>query len=235
MADGTASLAQIRPSTGPWFETAHNVVEFANNDGSYDESAKLLGDHAQAASSAYAALSAAPHDELAMLTYTLARDGQGRGPEAMWMAWRTVTQHPNVALPQRLYARVPQKTHRYRDALIEVDEALRLSPANVDMLVLRGTILHDLGHIVESSAAYERALALDPGNAEAQNNLAVNRLRGKKFGHALRGFLGAAGRPDTREPGPAQYRCGSRDDPAPRHRPGGGGGHTFRIRRFAAR
>ncbi|PJE02089.1 AAA family ATPase [Mycobacterium sp.] len=42
MADVTASLAQIRPSAGPWFETARNVVEFANNDGSYDELAKYL-------------------------------------------------------------------------------------------------------------------------------------------------------------------------------------------------
>lgn len=42
MADITASLAQVRPSTGPWFEAARNVVEFANNDGSYDELAKYL-------------------------------------------------------------------------------------------------------------------------------------------------------------------------------------------------
>ncbi|MBX9640945.1 MAG: ATP-binding protein, partial [Mycobacteriaceae bacterium] len=42
MADVTAALGQIRPSTGPWFETARNVVEFANNDGSYDELAKYL-------------------------------------------------------------------------------------------------------------------------------------------------------------------------------------------------
>jgi len=33
MADVNAAAAQIRPSTGPWFETARNVVEFANNDG----------------------------------------------------------------------------------------------------------------------------------------------------------------------------------------------------------
>lgn len=42
MADVDAALAQIRPSTGPWFETARNVVEFANNDGSYDELAKYM-------------------------------------------------------------------------------------------------------------------------------------------------------------------------------------------------
>jgi SpoVK/Ycf46/Vps4 family AAA+-type ATPase len=42
MADVNAATAQIRPSTGPWFETARNVVEFANNDGTYDELAKYL-------------------------------------------------------------------------------------------------------------------------------------------------------------------------------------------------
>lgn len=42
MADIDNALAQIRPSTGPWFETARNVVEFANSDGTYDELAKYL-------------------------------------------------------------------------------------------------------------------------------------------------------------------------------------------------
>jgi SpoVK/Ycf46/Vps4 family AAA+-type ATPase len=42
MADVNAAAAEIRPSTGPWFETARNVVEFANNDGTYDELAKYL-------------------------------------------------------------------------------------------------------------------------------------------------------------------------------------------------
>ncbi|EPQ73157.1 Cell division protein [Mycobacterium marinum MB2] len=42
MADIDAAAAQIRPSTGPWFETARNVVEFANNDGTYDDLAKYL-------------------------------------------------------------------------------------------------------------------------------------------------------------------------------------------------
>ncbi|MFE3322484.1 ATP-binding protein [Nocardia sp. NPDC059195] len=42
MADVRAALAQIRPSTGAWFESARNVVEFANGDGSYDELALYL-------------------------------------------------------------------------------------------------------------------------------------------------------------------------------------------------
>lgn len=32
-----SALAQIKPSTGAWFESARNVIEFANGDGSYDE------------------------------------------------------------------------------------------------------------------------------------------------------------------------------------------------------
>ncbi|OBJ78873.1 26S protease regulatory subunit, partial [Mycobacterium sp. 1245852.3] len=42
MADIDTAIAQIRPSTGPWFETARNVVEFANGDGTYDELAKYM-------------------------------------------------------------------------------------------------------------------------------------------------------------------------------------------------
>ena len=159
----------------------------------YARAEYLLGNHQQAALSAYAALSAAPHDELAMRIYALALDGQGRGSEALWMSWRTVTQHPNEVLSHRLYARVLQSARRYPDALIEVEEALRLGPNEVDTMVLRGSILHDLGRIPESSEAYEQALSLDPDNAEALNNLAVNRLRAGKFRPTLQGFLGAAG------------------------------------------
>lgn len=37
MADLKAAAAEVRPSTSPWFESARNVVEFANSDGTYDE------------------------------------------------------------------------------------------------------------------------------------------------------------------------------------------------------
>ncbi|MEU1425980.1 ATP-binding protein [Nocardia sp. NPDC005746] len=42
MDDIAAALTQTRPSTGAWFESARNVVEFANNDGSYDELAAYM-------------------------------------------------------------------------------------------------------------------------------------------------------------------------------------------------
>ncbi|MFB7878950.1 ATP-binding protein [Nocardia sp. NPDC056064] len=42
MTDLDATLAQVRPSTGAWFESARNVVEFANGDGSYDDLSRYL-------------------------------------------------------------------------------------------------------------------------------------------------------------------------------------------------
>jgi SpoVK/Ycf46/Vps4 family AAA+-type ATPase len=42
MADIDTALAEVRPSAGPWFDMARNVVEFANRDGSYDELAKYM-------------------------------------------------------------------------------------------------------------------------------------------------------------------------------------------------
>ena len=37
MDDLRAALREVRPSAGPWFESARNVVQFANVDGTYDE------------------------------------------------------------------------------------------------------------------------------------------------------------------------------------------------------
>jgi SpoVK/Ycf46/Vps4 family AAA+-type ATPase len=42
MRDIDAALVHIKPSTGPWFEVARNVVEFGNRDGTYDDLSKYL-------------------------------------------------------------------------------------------------------------------------------------------------------------------------------------------------
>jgi SpoVK/Ycf46/Vps4 family AAA+-type ATPase len=42
MADVEAAVAEVRPSIGPWMETARNVALFANQSGEYDELAKYL-------------------------------------------------------------------------------------------------------------------------------------------------------------------------------------------------
>ncbi len=37
MEDLEAALKEVHPSTGPWFDSARNVVQFANEDGTYNE------------------------------------------------------------------------------------------------------------------------------------------------------------------------------------------------------
>ncbi|WP_287041678.1 tetratricopeptide repeat protein [Mycobacterium sp.] len=157
----------------------------------YAQAELMLGNHAQAAASAYAALSAAPHNEHAMRIYALALDGQGQGQEALRMARRTVTEHPNEPLAYRLLALVLKKARHCEEALVAVDEALRLAPADVDGLILRGSILYDLDLVRQSNAAYRQALSLDPDNAEATHNLAVNRLSSGRLTRSMRGLLGA--------------------------------------------
>lgn len=43
--DAEAAIREVRPSIGPWFETARNVALFANDDGQYDELAAYLRKH----------------------------------------------------------------------------------------------------------------------------------------------------------------------------------------------
>jgi SpoVK/Ycf46/Vps4 family AAA+-type ATPase len=45
MADFESALGEIRPSIGPWLDTARNVALFANSNGEYDELAKYLRKH----------------------------------------------------------------------------------------------------------------------------------------------------------------------------------------------
>ena len=42
MQDFLRALAQIRPSAGPWFVTARNIVEYGNLDGQYDDLAEYM-------------------------------------------------------------------------------------------------------------------------------------------------------------------------------------------------
>ena len=42
MADFDTALREVRPSIGPWLETARNVAVYGNATGEYDELAAFL-------------------------------------------------------------------------------------------------------------------------------------------------------------------------------------------------
>ena len=197
-ADEAGRLAEAYIETGNYQrarEVLGRLLSQNPNDPSlltqYARAEYMLENYPSAARSAYAGLCADPLNESAMRIYALSLDGLGRDYEARWMAWRGVLAHPNEPLQHRLYARLLHSSRQHASALQAVDVALRLDPMSIEALTLRGSILHDLGRIDESDASYRQVLTLSPGDAEALNNLAVNRLQRFRFGKALRGFLGA--------------------------------------------
>ena len=42
MQDFKKALKQVRPSGGPWFAPARNIVAYGNRDGQYDELAAYM-------------------------------------------------------------------------------------------------------------------------------------------------------------------------------------------------
>src|ERR1700752_2681593 len=77
-------------------------------------------DFQNAAASAYAALARQPSNELTMRVYALALDGLGRRREAVWMAWRNVSDNPNAYVAHYAYARLLSNAGRSSEALVVV-------------------------------------------------------------------------------------------------------------------
>lgn len=150
-------------------------------------------DYAAAASAAWAVLNVESTNEHAMRLYTLALHGQGRGTDALTMAWRLVTEHPRSALAQYTYASLLHESHMDQQASAVVDEALRLDPTNPDAVVLRGDIFRTTWGAKAAEQQYVEALRIAPDHAVAHHNLAVSRLRWGTLAQAVRGLLVADG------------------------------------------
>jgi tetratricopeptide (TPR) repeat protein len=149
-------------------------------------------DISAAAVSSNAALQVEPDNEFAMRVYTRVLELQGRGPEALWMAWRTATTHPHSDVAHQAYARLLDQAGRYAEAITAVNEALRLSPYDVDALLLRGDAFAALGQLNAAEADYGQARQLNPQHPGAVYGLARTDLARRRRLNAIRGFLAAA-------------------------------------------
>lgn len=109
--------------------------------------------------------------------------------EALAMAWRTASEHPQSAPAQYSYAGLLRDSGQYPQALAVVNEALRLDPVNPDALVLRGDIYRSTWGASAAEAQYLEALRVAPNHALATHNLAVSRLRWGTLTQAVRGLL----------------------------------------------
>ncbi|ULN49394.1 tetratricopeptide repeat protein [Mycolicibacterium goodii] len=150
-----------------------------------------LDDYQGAAWAAHSALAKAPHSEHAKRVYAFALSGQGRSADALQVAWKSVTEHPDVHLAHYAYANLLLSAGQPQQALTAINEALRLNPAAPDTWVLRGDIYRALNWLGPAEADYREALRLQPDNAAALNNLAVNLLQRGNARSAIDGFVGA--------------------------------------------
>ena len=84
---------------------------------------------------------------------------------------------PAVRNPEQMRYRMSELYYRKGDvknAIAQLEEALRIAPENVEILLVLGSLKELDGRAAEARQHYRRALAAEPDNAVALNNLAFN-------------------------------------------------------------
>lgn len=119
--------------------------------------------------------------------------GLDRVDEAIAAARRAVELDPDNWVEQYLLGRaLVHGPNRSTEAIRVARITIGLAPTEADAHVLLGMAYSRLGDTAAESAAYRAALALDPQNTSARNNLAVIDLREGRHDQAMRGFRDAA-------------------------------------------
>jgi tetratricopeptide (TPR) repeat protein len=97
----------------------------------------------------------------------------------------------NSAVPHLNLGADLARRGKYREALAEYDEALRIYPASADAINLKGAALDHLGRSSEAAAYYAEAARLEPDYADAQNNLGTVLARQGRLREAAARFTRA--------------------------------------------
>ncbi|MEW5903729.1 MAG: tetratricopeptide repeat protein [Pseudomonadota bacterium] len=88
-----------------------------------------------------------------------------------WLAWGVL----GTALQQQ---------QRSEEALVPMQEAVRLMPADAGMRCNLGSVLHDLGRFAEAEACYRKAVEMAPAHVQAHINLGSVLLDSGQAGEA---------------------------------------------------
>jgi 4-amino-4-deoxy-L-arabinose transferase-like glycosyltransferase len=78
-----------------------------------------------------------------------------------------------------------QGRKEFAPALQSLDEALRLSPQDVNTRFARANVLYDMGRLDEAAAEYEETIRLEPDQTEAMYLLGVLRAQQGRVGEAV--------------------------------------------------
>lgn len=89
-------------------------------------------------------------------------------PDANVYLDKAVVLQSNSLLAQKLYAQGLFATRNYRTATIHAEVAARISPDDIDVLMLQADIANQQGKIVSAIEFLKTAIALDPASPELQ-------------------------------------------------------------------
>ena len=150
---------------------------------------RAVGRVFDAESSFREALSLSPNDPslLADLATTLL--GQRRLKEALPFAREAVSLRPETPAFYCLVAVIAEGLSLDREAKDALTLARKLAPADPEPHTLSGFLLLRCGELPEAQAAFEQALAADPGRAEALKGLARCCIARKDWDGARRHWL----------------------------------------------
>jgi hypothetical protein len=111
-----------------------------------------------------------PVDDLLLVDWALALDAMGREDEAAVRLRQAAALAPSAHIYTQL-GMVFAKHRRYQEALDALATAERLDPGFVITYVYRGKLYEQSGDAAAAAREYQRALAIEPGNAEAIEGL----------------------------------------------------------------
>jgi protein O-GlcNAc transferase len=117
-----------------------------------------------------AVLGAEPGHGAARFNLGVVHAAAGRVEDAAACYAVVLAAHPDHADAALNLADLHRRRHRYGDALEVLDAALRHHPEEAHLWASRGNVLKVLDRLDEAEAAYQRAVALAPGDAAAWGN-----------------------------------------------------------------
>jgi tetratricopeptide (TPR) repeat protein len=101
------------------------------------------------------------------------------------VAWEATVESLVIPIEDPLVGGQPAELER---VLRERQDAANANPNDAEAQTRLGDVLQDLGRLADASAAYERALALQPNHRAAREHLALLRLREGRLQEAAEGF-----------------------------------------------
>jgi len=138
---------------------------------------------------AYRVLAADPADLGGLIVGVTAAIGRQDRSTAIAMADEAVRVHPDNWYAHAAVARVGIAGAKPGDrALRSAQELVTLDPSSASSHILLGEVWRLRGEFVDATSAFRTALAIDPLNANAANNLAVVMLHRRRPAAAVRVF-----------------------------------------------